>query len=64
MEIGTEVIYCHEQTERRAQICNIDQGQVHLAVYRKDGTIEFGVTDAKLAEEPAHRITHGYYWRR
>lgn len=64
---GTEVRYCHEGNDRRAQVSTVDPqtGEVlGLAVYDDNGNIECGVTAPKLATEPTHRVTNGYFWSR
>lgn len=65
--IGTEVVYCDEGNERRAQVTehHPETGEVHgLAIYGSDGRIEFGVTGPTPATAPQHRITHGHFWKR
>lgn len=73
---GTAVRYCHEGTERFAQVTSVhpDTGEVTgLAVYDEHldergevtaRTISHGVTDAKPATTQEHRSTHGHFWRR
>lgn len=63
---GTELRYCHEGADHRAQVCDVhpDTGEVTgLAVYDGSGNIICGVRDPKPATSPQDRITHGHYWK-
>lgn len=63
--VGTEVRYCHEGEDRRAQVVSVhpETGEVTgLAVYDRDGAILCGVADPTLATAKEHRITDGHFW--
>lgn len=62
---GTEVRYCHEGEDRRAQVTDVhpETGEVlGLAVYDREGAVICGVADPKPATDKQHRITDGYFW--
>lgn len=61
---GTEVRYCHEGDDRRAQVSEVDDdGEVTgINVYDSGGSITHGVQSPTQATTPQHRITHGYFW--
>jgi hypothetical protein len=63
---GDEVRYCHEESDRRAQVTEVhaETGEVlGLAVYDGAGNITHGVPAPKPATTPQQRITHGHFWK-
>lgn len=62
---GTEVRYCHEGEDRRAQVAEVHPetgAVVGINVYDAGGCITHGVQDPVPATTPQHRITHGHFW--
>lgn len=73
---GHEVRYCHEGQDRYAQVTEVhpDTGEVlGLVVYDEERdpatdkvvarNVSHGVLSPTPATEPAHRITHGHFWK-
>lgn len=68
--VGTELRYCHEGEDRRAQVSDVhpeghpNEGEVcGITVYDADGNMICGVRDPSPATAKEHRITDGFFWK-